>query len=289
MAALRLDERVQVLPGGEDLSSGLRTVELAAVAPDRFHLARELIAYVHDEGRLDRILAIGERVENLVRTVRIAGGAIPGEAGEKAGIAAELRGHAVIGVPPDGKGKDDDPRPEMPDLLHQDFPRRLAVLEMCVGEARIPALAHTHHHAGLFRFLCPQRRAAARARLAFRQIEYRSRVPRVGRPDERAGTGELDVVPVRGDRQDIHGHGRVIYTARRALTRRVTNHPAAARISSGMATPDRAMPAATARTKFRQASRNASPISPTLPRPAMTGAASWTRTARLLVATWVRR
>src|SRR5688500_16492027 len=115
MAALRLDERVQVLPGGEDLSSGLRTVELAAVAPDRFHLAPELIAYVHDEGRLDRILAIGERVENLVRTVRIAGGAIPGEAGEKAGVAAELRGHAVTGGPAAGEGRGDDPGPALPD------------------------------------------------------------------------------------------------------------------------------------------------------------------------------
>src|SRR5688500_11994019 len=90
MATLGLDERVQVLTGREDLAGGLRAVELARVAPDRFHLACELLAHVDDERRLDRVLAVGERVEDLVWPVRCPRGLVPREARQKTGVPREL-------------------------------------------------------------------------------------------------------------------------------------------------------------------------------------------------------
>ena len=71
MAALGLHQRVEVLAGGKDLAGSTGAVELACIAADGCHFPLELRAHVHHEGRLDRILAVRQCVENLVRAVRL--------------------------------------------------------------------------------------------------------------------------------------------------------------------------------------------------------------------------
>src|SRR5688572_25009933 len=69
MRVLGFHETVQVLAGRKDLPRAHGAVELARVAADGGHLSLELVSDVHDERRLDRIFAVGERVEDLVRAM----------------------------------------------------------------------------------------------------------------------------------------------------------------------------------------------------------------------------
>ena len=82
----------------------------------------------------------------------------------------------------------------------------LVVLQVGVAKARVPPLGDAQDLRGA-RGLCrSQLWAAAGARFAGGQIQNTGPVSRVLRLEQRAGAGELDVVPVGGDGQQIDGH-----------------------------------------------------------------------------------
>src|SRR5215813_12094055 len=112
-----------------DLTRGLRSGELRRIAANRLHLRLEDVRDVHHECWFHRVFAIGERIEDLGWPVRLAAG--PGreldEAGEIAGIAAELRGDAMVRVPSDGEGEDHDAWPHTSDQGNQHAPRVIVI------------------------------------------------------------------------------------------------------------------------------------------------------------------
>src|SRR5215216_1392557 len=93
---LGLDQRIQILARRENFASGLCAIKLAAIALYGSQFAFELLADVHHEGRLDWVLSIRERVEQLVGTVRGSSCGISLQAGEVARVPSQFRGHAVI-------------------------------------------------------------------------------------------------------------------------------------------------------------------------------------------------
>src|SRR5262249_22221793 len=99
------------------------------------------------------------------------------------------------------------PRREVPDVLHHGPSGVVIVPEVGIGQARIAALAHTQDRRGALGFLASELGGAARGALAGREIENAGAVSRVRGAEPGAGAGELDVVTVGGDGQDIHGHG----------------------------------------------------------------------------------
>src|SRR2546422_7432994 len=90
MGRLHADQLVQVLPRGVDLARRLRSVELRGVAADRPHLRLERLGDVDHEGRLHRVFAVGEGVDDLERPVGLAGRPVLREPGEVAGVTAQL-------------------------------------------------------------------------------------------------------------------------------------------------------------------------------------------------------
>src|SRR5215208_7068327 len=127
---LGLDQRIQILARRENFASGLCAIKLAAIALYGSQFAFELLADVHHEGRLDWVLSIRERVEQLVGTVRGSSCGISLQAGEVARVPSQFRGHAVIGMTSHGEGKDDEAGREVPDVLDHDAPGLFRVLQV---------------------------------------------------------------------------------------------------------------------------------------------------------------
>ena len=111
-------------------------------------------------------------------------------------------------MPADREGQDDHPGGEMADFPYQRSPGLLGVLEMGVGQAGVPPLGDTKDLGRLRRFLGPQRRAAPGAGLSGGQVENAGAVAGIRGFQQGAGAGELDVVAVRGDGENVHGHAR---------------------------------------------------------------------------------
>src|SRR2546425_404297 len=130
MGRLHADQLVQVLPRGVDLARRLRSVELRGVAADRPHLRFERLGDINHEGRLHRVFAVGEGVQDFERPVGLARRPVLREAREVAGVAAQLRGDAVVGMPAHGEGEDDDSRARRAHEADERRPRRLVVREM---------------------------------------------------------------------------------------------------------------------------------------------------------------
>ena len=153
--------------------------------------------------RPHEVLPIRERVQDLVRPVLRHVGRELGEAGEEAGVAHELRGDAVVGMTSLERRRDHDARPEAADRPHEQLTRRRRVLDPRVGQPERLARAAADDLGGTLRFLPPQLGRAARAHLALREVDDRRALPRLGRLDERAAAGELDVVAMRGDGEEV--------------------------------------------------------------------------------------
>src|SRR6266566_5917889 len=101
---LHADQLVQVLAGGKHFARSLGAVELGRVTANRLHLFLEHIRDVYDECGLDRVLSIGEGIQELVRPVRLAALSrhVLGEPGEITGVPSQLRCDAVIRMAADG-------------------------------------------------------------------------------------------------------------------------------------------------------------------------------------------
>src|SRR3989442_93622 len=146
---MHVDQLVQVLSRGVDLACRLRTAELRGVAADRPHLRLERLGDINHEGRLHRVFAVGEGVQDFERPVGLAGRPVLREAGEVAGVAAQLRGDAVVGMPAHGEGEDDDPRARPPDQADERRLGRPVVPEVPVSPIAIEtAPATTALHTG---------------------------------------------------------------------------------------------------------------------------------------------
>ncbi len=113
----------------------------------------------------------------------------------------------MVGVPADRERQDDHPGCEVPDLRDYEPTRLLRILEMGVGKTGIPPLGHTKDFGGPTRLLGPELGAAAGRGLSGRQVEDPGAVASIHRLEQGAGAGELDVIAVGGDGQDVYGHG----------------------------------------------------------------------------------
>jgi hypothetical protein len=76
-----------------------------------------------------------------------------------------------------------------------------------VGEFRIPPFHDTKNYSRPFGFLRAQRRASPAARLTSREVEYAGPVAGIHRLEQGTSAGQLDVVAMGGDGQDIYRHG----------------------------------------------------------------------------------
>src|SRR5438552_5121942 len=205
MGRLHADQLVQVLPRGLDLARRLRSVELRGVAADRPHLRFERLRDINHEGRLHRVFAVGEGVQDFERPVGLARRPVLREAREVAGVAAQLRGDAVVGMPAHGEGEDDDPRARRADEADERRPRRLIVREVRVRQTGVEAQVHAQRRGGALRLRGSGGGVAACARLALGEVQDADPVARPGGLRERAAAGELRVVTMGGDGEQIDG------------------------------------------------------------------------------------
>src|SRR3989442_1540015 len=207
MGRLHADQLVQVLPRGVDLARRLRSVELRGVAADRPHLRLERLGDVDHEGRLHRVFAVGEGVDDLERPVGLAGRPVLREPGEVAGVTAQLGGDAVVGMPAHGEREDDDPRPHRADELDERRPRGLVVREVRVRQTGVEAQRHAERRGGALRLRGSGGGVAARARLTLGEVQDADPVTRPGGLGERAAAGQFRIVTMGGDRKQIDGLG----------------------------------------------------------------------------------
>src|SRR2546426_2722286 len=207
MGRLHVDQLVQVLPRGVDLARRLRSVELRGVAADRPHLRLERLGDVDHEGRLHRVFAVGEGVDDLERPVGLAGRPVLREPGEVAGVTAQLGGDAVVGMPAHGEREDDDPRPHRADELDERRPRGLVVREVRVRQTGVEAQRHAERRGGTLRLRGSGGGVAARARLTLGEVQDADPVTRPGGLGERAAAGQFRIVTMGGDREQIDGLG----------------------------------------------------------------------------------
>jgi hypothetical protein len=114
----------------------------------------------------------------------------------------------MVRVPPHGKGENDNPWGEVTYLGHYSPPCLIRVVKVSVGQTRIPPLDHSQDAGGSVCLLGSELGAAPGSGLAGSQIEDSGPVAGISRLDERPGTGQLDVVAMGGNRQDVDGHLR---------------------------------------------------------------------------------
>ena len=104
------------------------------------------------------------------------------------------------------QGEDDDTGPEIADLLDYDAPAGLVIGEVGIRQPGIPALGKSEHPGSGLGLAGPHLRTAQCATLASREIEHAGPLPRIDSAEQGAGAGELDVVAVGGDGENVNGH-----------------------------------------------------------------------------------
>src|SRR3989449_7814492 len=204
MGRLHADQLVQVLPRGVDLARRLRSVELRGVAADRPHLRLERLGDVDHEGRLHRVFAVGEGVDDLERPVGLAGRPVLREPGEVAGVTAQLGGDAVVGMPAHEEREDDDPRPHRADELDERRPRGLVVREVRVRQTGVEAQRHAERRGGTLRLRGSGGGVAARACLTLGEVQDADPVTRPGDLGESAAAGQFRIVTMGGNSEKIY-------------------------------------------------------------------------------------
>ena len=128
------------------------------------------------------------------------------QAGEEAGFVADLRGDVVVGMAAFPVRQDDGARAQRADAAGQGQLVVHAQLEVRVGQAEIFAVRDAQDARGGGGFAAASFLGAARAHLAFGEIEDAGATAEAARFDQRAAAGELDVVRMRGDGQQVELH-----------------------------------------------------------------------------------
>jgi len=104
-------------------------------------------------------------------------------------------------MPPFERRRDHDARTVASDHPGESGAGAGRVLDRGIGQLEILSRAAADDLGGAVRFPSPKLGGAPRPHLALRQIEDRGPLPELGRLDECAAAGELDVVTMRGDRE----------------------------------------------------------------------------------------
>ena len=130
-------------------------------------------------------------------------GVVAGQPRQEAGVTGQLGRAAVVGVAPARGGEDHHARPQRPQPMHQPLARRPVVLDPRVGEPKVLPDAHPQDARRGRGFLRAQRHRPAGAHLPGGQVQHPRTVPGVDRPDQRAAAGQLGVVGVGGDGQQV--------------------------------------------------------------------------------------
>ena len=207
VSILRLDQRVEVLASRKDLSCRLDSIELAAVALDGRQFSRKLRGDIYDESRFDRVFPVRQSIEQLVRAMRGPAATVAGQASKVAGITPQLGCNPVIRVPAHGEGKDDDTWSEVSYLLHYSLPGFIRVVKVGVGQTGVPPLGNAEDLGGPFGLFGTKLGAASGAGFSGSEIEDTCPMAGIRGLKQRAGAGELDVIAVGGDSENIDGHG----------------------------------------------------------------------------------
>jgi hypothetical protein len=112
-------------------------------------------------------------------------------------------------MPPDGVGEDDGARAEAPDPTDDDSAGLVRVVEMRVPQARVLARMDAQGPGAGCGLLRAQGDGAARARFPGGEIQDADAVALADGLGERAASGQLDVVGMGSDGQQVHRHDAV--------------------------------------------------------------------------------
>ena len=115
----------------------------------------------------------------------------------------------MIGVPAHGEGEDDHSGSEMPDVFDDRSPGLFRILQASVGQSSVSPLGHPDNGCRSLGLLGSKRGAAAGAGLAGGEVQNSYAISSVYRFEQSARAGELDVVSVGGEGQDVYGHGGI--------------------------------------------------------------------------------
>src|SRR5206468_9521369 len=96
------------------------------------------------EGRLRRVLSIGERVHDFVRPMLRHVGSDLRQPGDEAGIAHELRRHDVVGMAPGRRWCDDNAWAKAADWAGESLARRRIVQNSSIGKVEVLSRRETH-------------------------------------------------------------------------------------------------------------------------------------------------
>jgi hypothetical protein len=135
-----------------------------------------------------------------------ASAVIARQSGKVTRVAPKLRRNAVIRVPADGEGKYHHARREVTYLGDYKTPRLIRVLKVSVGQPSIPPLTDPEDLRRTFGLLGAQLGTASTAAFPGCQIQYSGLITGVNGLEQGAGAGELDVVTMGGDGQDVDRH-----------------------------------------------------------------------------------
>jgi hypothetical protein len=102
--------------------------------------------------------------------------------------------------------RDDDTGFEFPNRPRNNFARHGVVDDGCVWQSKILSCRELHDRCRPVGFCGARLRVAARTHFAGSEIHDRGLAPLFRRLDQRAGAGELDVVAMGSNGQDIDGH-----------------------------------------------------------------------------------
>ena len=108
-----------------------------------------------------------------------------------------------------GEGENDDAWSEVPYVLYYSPPCLIRVVKVGIGQAGIPPLLHAQDFGGTLGLLGTELGAASGPGLPRRKVEDPRPIAGVHGLEERTGAGELDVIAVGGDRQDVDRHGGI--------------------------------------------------------------------------------
>src|SRR6266568_3563297 len=166
--------------------------------------------------------------------MRLTRGGVFREPREIAGVAPQLRCDTVVGVASHGEGEDHDAGSGGADELHDAAPRRLVVREVGIAQLRVQAQVHAERLRRALRFSAARRGVALGAGFSLRQVENPDALAGPRRLGEGAAAGELDVVAMGGDGEQID---RIRHSCLRASTGSSRAARAAGAIPNTMPTP----------------------------------------------------
>src|SRR5712692_2987993 len=130
------------------------------------------------------------------------------QTGEEASLIAEDGGVVVVGMASFPIGEDDGFGAELADSQRKAELVLASGLNVRIGDAQRLAVAYAEQLCSLGGFPGAGFRSAARAHLTRRQIQDAGLVAALRHLEERAAAGQLDVVRVGGDSEQVQYHPR---------------------------------------------------------------------------------